>query len=310
MKKLILIPLLLGWMALGLAACQQEGLFSANLVLEGDHRLSSGEILRGLVLILDGTMVIEQGARLEGPVYMLGGRLESNGDIGSDLSLLGGELLLGSNALIAGDLNLGGGEMGRSPQATIAGRVNTGVGLQVPDRPRLFYQTLGEQLPVMLIQAILLAALAFLAVRWMPRPLSRISNALVQHPLVSIAIGLLVGVVALSLLVLIAFTIILIPVSLLGGFVFLLAVLFGWIAFGLVTGRFLARQFKRDLQPAPAAALGTLLFIFVMNMLALVPLIEGIVPLILAVTGLGAVFLTRFGLIEFVPATDRPEPDF
>jgi hypothetical protein len=66
------------------------------------------------------------------------------------------------------------------------------------------------------------AALAFLAVRWLPRPVSRVANAL----------GLLVGVVGITLLVLIAFTIILIPVSLRAGLLFFLTILYGWIAFG------------------------------------------------------------------------------
>jgi hypothetical protein len=45
------------------------------------------------------------------------------------------------------------------------------------------------------------------------------------------------------------------------------------------------------------------------NMIALIPIIEGVIPLLLAATGLGAVFLTRFGFSEFIPVSDRPEAE-
>jgi hypothetical protein len=60
---------------------------------------------------------------------------------------------------------------------------------------------------------------------------------------------------------------------------------------------------------SPATALGILMFVPVLNVLSLIPLLE-IAPLLLAVAGLGAVLLTRFGMTEFVPAADRPEVDF
>jgi hypothetical protein len=310
MKKRICLALLLLVLAMGLTACQQEGLFTGSLLLEGDHQLTRGEGLSGVVLMLDGSFTLEEGAWLTGPVYMLGGRLDSNGLIDKDLSLLNGELILGPQAIIGGDLNLGGGQVEMSPQATIKGRVNTGVGLQVPERPALFHETLLQQLPIMLIQGILLAGLAFVTVRWIPRPIKRVRKAIIEHGLVSAAMGLLVGIVALVLLVLMAFTIILIPISLLAGLAFFVAILFGWIGFGQAVGQFLVGQFKWEFQPAVTAALGTLVFIVVMNLLALIPFVEGIIPILLAVTGLGAVFLTRFGLSEFVPVIDEGGHDF
>lgn len=309
MRKRVLLALLLV-LAMGLSACQQEGLFTGSLLLEGDHYLTQGESLSGAVLVLDGRLTVEEGAWLTGPVYMLGGRLDSNGEIEKDLSLLNGELILGPQAVIGGDLNLGGGQVEMSPQATIKGRVNTGVGLQVPERPALFHETLLQQLPIMLIQGVVLAGLAFVTVRWIPRPVKRVRKAIIEHGLVSAAMGLLVGIVALTLLVLMAFTIILIPVSLLAGLLFFVAILFGWIGFGQAVGQFIVGQFKWEFQPALTTALGTLVFVVVMNLLALVPLVEGIIPILLAVTGLGSVFLTRFGLIEFVPVTDESGYDF
>jgi hypothetical protein len=306
--KIILLAALVG--AFLLSACEQEGLYSGNLILEGDHHLSSGESMRGVLVMLDGRLFIEEDARLTGPVYMMAGRLENHGEISSDISLLGGRLILGPSARLGGDLNIGGGDVERDPSAQIAGQVVTAIGLQVPDRPTLFRETLREQLLSWLIQSVILGIMAYFTVRWLPVPVSRVSKAIVEHPLVSLAIGVLAGIVGLVLLVLMAFTIILIPVSFLFGFLILLAVIFGWIGFGSAIGRFLLKLFKWELSQPMAAALGTLLFVFIWNMLALIPIVQGVIPLILAVTGLGAVFITRFGLSEFIPATDLDEPEF
>jgi hypothetical protein len=306
----------IGWLglaaalALALAGCQQEGLFTGSVVLEGEHHLARGESMRGAVLFLNGSLSVAEGAVLGGPVYMLGGRLESYGEIAGDLSVLGGELVLGPASVVGGDLNLGGGQVDRAPGAVVAGQVNTGVGLQVPDRPALFHETLRDQLPGFIIQSVLLAGLAYLSVKWFPNPVRRVSKAIIEHPLISAAMGLLVGTVALVLVVLIAFTIILVPLSFLFGFLIILAVAFGWVSIGAAVGRLLLRRSKRSLSPGLVTALGTLVFVFLMNLASLLPRIEGIIPLMLGITALGAVFLTRFGLSEFVPASDSPGAEF
>jgi hypothetical protein len=306
--RVILLTALVG--AFLLSACQEEGLFSGSLILEGDHYLASGESLLGILVMLDGQLYVDENARITGPVYMIGGRLENHGEISSDISLLGGHLILGSSAQINGNLNIGGGDVELDPNAVIYGQVETGTGLQLPDRPPLFRETLREQLVPMLVQAVFLAVLAFFTVRWLSHPVNIVSKAIVEHPLVSGAVGVLVGITALVLLVLMAFTIILIPVSILFGFLILLGVMMGWIGFGSALGRLLAIRLKWKLSKPASAALGTLLFVLFWNLLALIPFIQGVVPILLAATGLGAVFITRFGFSEFVPATDYHEADF
>jgi hypothetical protein len=308
MMNRIPILILLAFMATGLVACQQEGLVTANLLLEGEHSFSSGERLPGIVVIMGGSLELEEGAFASGPIYLLGGRLESNGEISGDVALLGGVLILGNQAYIGGDLNLSGGEASLASGATIVGSVNTGVGLGAPDPPMIL-DNLRGQLPFILAQAIILAGLAFLTVSILPRPVKRVSNAMVRHPIVSLAMGLLVGIVGMSLLVLMAFTIILIPISIFAGFIFLLAIIFGFIGYGLALGQVGAKWLKRGMDPAPAAAVGTSIFVLLINMIALIPIIEGVIPLLLAATGLGAVFLTRFGFSEFIPVSDRPEAE-
>jgi hypothetical protein len=119
-----------------------------------------------------------------------------------------------------------------------------------------------------------------------------------------VAMGLLSGVVGLVLLVFMAFTIILIPVTLLGLLVLFTAVAYGWIGFGLITWRILKRLLKWELRLPAGAFLGTLLFSIFIYLARFIPLV-GDWPGLLAITiGLGAVLLTRFGLQTFVPAVD------
>jgi hypothetical protein len=300
--RILLYTALFG--AVFLSACQEEGLISGSLIMEGEHRLASGEILPGVLIMLDGQLSLEENALITGPVYMVGGTLESSGEISADISVLGGNLVLGPGARVGGNLNIGGGDVERHPSTVVAGEVITGIGLQVPDRPALFRETLRDQFAPMLVQAVLLTVLAYFTVRLLPHPAAIVSKAIVEHPLVSTAVGILVGITGLVLLVLMAFTIVLIPVSFLFGFLILVAIIFGWIGYGLALGRLLGRVFNWRVSRPLAAAVGTLLFVLLWNLLALLPILQGIIPIILAAAGLGAVFITRFGLTEFVPASD------
>lgn len=306
LKKTSLLTWLLA--AVFLAGCQQEGLYTLNLILEGQHRVEKGQKLLGAVLLVEGTLLVEEGAQVDGPVFMLGGRMEVSGEILSDVSLLGGSLLLDETARIEGDLNLGGGELTRSSGALVVGAVNSGIA--VAQRQPLFQETFREQLPSIVGQAVALGLLAYLLARYLPRPLGRISRAVSRHALVSLAMGLLVGIVALALLVLMAFTFILIPISLLLGLVLAAAGAVGLVGIGSALGMWLADRLRWNIKSHWAAALGTLLFILVFNLAALLPVLRGFLPLGLSTVGLGAVFLTRFGLSEFVPAAEALPGEF
>jgi uncharacterized membrane protein len=92
-----------------------------------------------------------------------------------------------------------------------------------------------------------------------------------------------------------AITICLSPVSLIGGLVLGAAMIFGWVALGLEVGRRLALAFKREWQPATQAGLGTLLLSFVVYAVAIIPCLGFVFSMVLWAIGLGAVILTRFG---------------
>ena len=290
-----------------LAACTpqqaQAGAYSGTLVLEGEHVYPGGTILPGALVVLGGQARVAEGARVDGPVFLLGGALIVDGSVGGDISVIGGRLALGPQARIGGDVRVTSGQAAElAPGAVVAGQVLRGPasGLEPGDLfPR---RSLRDQLPRMLVEALLLAGLAYLLARFVPGAVARVRRAALRYWLVSAAMGLLGGVVGLVLLVVMAFTLILIPVTLLGFVVGFLALGYGYIGIGSGLGRWGAARWRPGWSRALAACLGTFAFVLGIDLLSLLPALGGAIGILAALVSLGAVLLTRFGLREFVPA--------
>jgi hypothetical protein len=276
------------------------------LITEGDHIFQPGEVIRGEMYVLGGQTTLQSGARLEGSLQMLGGNVEVNGKIQGNVSLVSGELDLGPEAHIAGTLDVGGGTLTRAPGTRIDGQFNPGNGVAIPSVPGPFGSSLPGRMAQDVLEAGLASLFALLTAHLVPRPLSRVAQAATEHPFVSGALGILMGIVGLSALVLMAFTIILIPVSMLGLILLGMSALYGWSALGQALGQHLNRYLNRELEPALVTSLGTFLLVLLLNLMGFLPLISGILPLLTTAVGLGAVILTRFGWRTFVPASDVP----
>jgi hypothetical protein len=293
--------------ALGLAGC--EGAYSGILIIDGTHTYSSGEVLIGEMALVSGNVTLQEGARLTGSIYMLGGDLQIDGEIGGDLSLIGGQASLGPTARVLGGINHAGGRLDQALGSEVRGAVRDASDLSL-DAESLFPQrSLENRLVWILPQALIVSFLALLPARYFPRSLRRISRAMIEHPLVAGALGLLSGMVIPALLVLMAFTVILLPVTLLGLFGMVLVLVYGWVAAGTTVGRWLNRQVKRDMRPSVAAFWGTFVFMLAVQVLSLVPLIGPFLSMAVGIVAVGAVLLTRFGTQTFVPSLDPELPE-
>jgi hypothetical protein len=113
--------------------------------------------------------------------------------------------------------------------------------------------------------------------------------------------------VAPILILLMAITIIGLPVSFLTVVALVVAAVFGWIAIGVEVGRRMAEAFDWELHPAAAAGIGTLAVSFVVGGIGLIPCIGWLAPLLVGSAGLGAVILTRFGSREYQLASASAE---
>jgi len=155
---------------------------------------------------------------------------------------------------------------------------------------------------------LLQAILAALIVLFVPLPVARIARAIANQPGTTAGIGLLSIIALPVLLVLIAFTIILIPVSLIGVLAMFIAFTAGWTAIGLEVGKRLARAMTWDIQPVVEAGLGTLVLSVVANGIGMIPVIGWLAPVAVSIMALGGIVLTRFGSQEYVPAASATVP--
>jgi len=300
MKRIHLLLLFI-FFAFLLAACDGRGVYSGKLILDGDVTVQPGQVEAAEILLLNGTLTVAESARLEGDVYQFLGDLTINGEVDGNVLQFGGNLALGPQAIIRGDLTLSGDLLSGTPEQVVDGEViRSGSGVPV-NQINTTLNRLSQGLRL-LIELLGLSLLAYGLVGAFPVHFNHISATLGNHFIVSLAMGLLAGLVGLSLAVQMIFTVVLIPVALLCLLLFGVAALLGWIGFGVLIGGWLVDRFKSRWSPQITAAVGTLVCTLLVRLLNQVPLIGDTLSLLLIVTALGAVFLTRFGWQKFVPA--------
>ncbi len=301
MKRIHLLLLFI-FFAFLLAACDGRGVYSGKLILDGDVTVQPGQVEAAEILLLNGTLTVAESARLEGDVYQFLGDLTINGEVDGNVLQFGGNLALGPQAIIRGDLTLSGDLLSGTPEQVVDGEVIRG-GAGAPVNQINTTLTRLSQGLRLLIELLGLSLLAYGLTKAFPLHFNHIRGALSKHFIVSLAMGLLVGLVGLSLAVQMIFTVVLIPVALLSLVLFAVAILLGWIGFGVLVGGWLIDRFKLQWSPQLTAGAGTLAVTFLFRLLNQLPLIGGTLSLLLIVTALGAVFLTRFGWRKFVPAS-------
>ncbi len=315
MKKIIL-SLMLAIVALALAA---PAFAAAGPVLDGkivvgeDYTLKSGQTIQGDLVVLSGSATVEAGARVEGNVVVMGGSADIAGQVSQNVTVLGGSVTVRGTAEVDGELAVMGGSITREEGAQVKGGESQGLGWSGNwDLPGPRFNPLRGLDPVawvlrsmfeagVMIVTLSLLAL-FIAVLW-PEQTSRVGAAIATAPAVSGLLGMLTLVAVPIVLAMVAVTICLVPVSLLGMVAYVAAILFGWAAFGLLLGNRLAAAFRWNLPPAGAAVVGTGIFTFIAAPLWIIPGVNCLgVPLdlIFACLGLGGVVLTRFGTTPYL----------
>lgn len=276
-----------------LTAC--DGVYSGTLVFEGNHRFGQDIHLPGDVLVRAGTADFANGAQVDGRLVMLGGAVRLDGRVAGDVLLLDGSLVLGPTAVVGGDLRLGGGDLSMAESAVVRGEVLENSGLALPLDSN--QQSGPDGLVRSLIAALLLALLGALWVRWKPGPMAAVGQAATQAPVLCSALGLLVLLVVPALLIVMAFTVVLVPlvVVLAGGLFVLLG--YGVTAVGQQVGLRLARLAGWPLSAAQATFGGTLLLMLLFEL----PWVGAVAWWITAVVISGALLVTRLGLQRYTP---------
>ena len=258
---------------------------TAELVLDGHHEATAH---RGALVVGDAQVSVPADAEVPGPVHVLGGETRILGTVDGDVTHLGGRLVVADGATITGTLQEVGGTLVVSPGADIGRRSSVEF---VPGDAHPVQRVL----PVALI-TLLLAGVGAWRARRSPRSLENMRRAVARHPVVSITVGGLVTVTFLSLFVFMAFTLVLLPVSLIGLAAGLVMIGYGVVALGGVVARRLPIQ-----RPGWAAAVGVVAVMALLQLLPVIPVVGNVAVGGLLLAGLGAVVLTYFGLREFTP---------
>jgi hypothetical protein len=292
-------------------------LFDDRVVAGGTFRLESGETLDGSLIIFGGTATTEADSVVEGDVVVLGGIVSVNGYVEGNLVGVGGVVNLNENAIVDGDLTTVAATLNRNPGAQVNGQVITGIDIpalsvlpstiDIPSFTR-FEPAISPaaftfwRIFWFIFRTILWGALAALVTMFLPNQTTKVSDAIIDQPLTTGGVGLLAVIVVPIILVLLAITCILSPVSLLGALAIVIAWAFGRIAIGLEIGRRIAKSFDKDWPVPLAAGVGTFgLALVVDSAGTFIDCVGWLLPTVVGLFGLGGVILTRFGTSSYPP---------
>lgn len=239
-------------------------------------------------VVAGGTLTVPATASVDGELYVIGGTARIDGSLDGDVTVLGGTLHLSEGASVSGTVQTIAGDTTIAPGATV-GQIST----FEPPAPST---SPAQRILSLLLQFVVLGVAGWVLVRRSPMLLENTGAAVTDHPLISGVVGSLAAVTLLVLFVYMAFTIVLIPVAILGLIAELVIVLYGQLVFGYLIG---SRLPIDDQLGATLTGIG--IFVLLMEFLGAIPYVGAIVQLSLIVVGFGAVVNTYFGLQRFEP---------
>jgi hypothetical protein len=293
-------------------------IFGSTLLIQKEARVTGDVVAFGSDVTIAGT--------IEGDVAIFGGSANMGGTVEGDLVILGSSLVANSAAVVEGECVLVGGDVSSESQSglncssfgdfsniTLPAITDLPI---IPALPRIptpaeasfgFFGRIGDIAGRSLLFGLLALALAAVA----PRHLTGVTDTIKQRPAASGAVGFLTIFASISLLVIVTLltvVLIFVCIGVLGipiiiGISLLLALglFMGWVAAGVIFGRWLARMLKlSNRRLTVTAALGTAMLTLVAGLLSSLPFQLGgwlwtLIVLAVTCAGLGAVALTRFG---------------
>ena len=315
--KLFTIALLLTLLLLPASAVYARGnsggLLDGRVIFGDNFTLESGDTLTGDLVVFGGNVTVEEDATIQGDAVVIGGNVTLDGIVEGSMVIIGGSTRMGETSIVESDLVTIGGSLTREPGSEVEGDVVTNVpapdiripDIQVPDVPNppsppnppeinFDYNPLGNFFQ-MFGTAIAVSLLAMLASLFLQPQIERVSQVVVSQPVIAGSFGLLTGVLAPFVLVVLAITLILIPVAVLAAAVLALAWLFGLIAIGTEVGERFTRAINQTWAPPLTAGMGTFLMMLVVGGIGMIPCIGWLATSLVALLGIGGVVLTMFG---------------
>lgn len=279
-----LIPLLV--VALLMISAGGGDVTAIRVTADGGHTVAATD---DTLIVGGGTTTVPADGRVDGDLYVIGGTAVVDGAVTGEVVQLAGTLSIGGSARVGERLRLFAGERTVAAGATIPERSD------VADL--VAHQDQGGADPWWIaFRAMAAAAGGFAFARRAPGALDTVADAATQHALVSGTVGLLAMTAGVALVVFMALTVVLIPVSLFGVVAGVGVAWYALIAFGSLVG---SRLPVGD--PARATAIGAALVAVGFDTVGIVPVVGVLLQGGIAFVGVGAVVITYFGLQPFEP---------
>ncbi|WP_415383462.1 polymer-forming cytoskeletal protein [Halosimplex sp. TS25] len=257
-----------------------------SVTFQGDH---SVETIEDVHVVAGGTTSVPATATAAGDLYVIGGTAQIEGELDGDVTVLAGNVTVADGATVTGTVQLLSGDASVADGAAV-GAVST---FEPPTPTSSPVRRVGG----FLAQFLVLGFVGWWLARRHPALLDTVGHAVTDHALVSGVVGALAAATLLVLFVYMAFTIVLIPVSIAGLVGEVLIVLYGQIVFGHLIGRRLPIG-RTDI--ATVAGIGA--FLLAVELLGAIPYLGAVAQFGLIAVGFGAVLNTYFGLQRFEPA--------
>jgi cytoskeletal protein CcmA (bactofilin family) len=307
-KKIYFVLLAVIALALALPfSVSAESLEDGKTVFGENFTLESGKILDGDLNVVGGVVTIESRAVVNGSVFVLGGVVDIDGTVQGDLTVIGGTVTLENNAVIEGDLFSPAGFIDQEEGSVIQGTTNRSwdipwMDVDFPEiyQPRVLPMPGMRFFPLLKIaekfaKTLVFVGLAAIMLLIMPKATEEMTLALVRKPWHILGYGALTALVMVVGGILLSLTICLIPVVVLVGLAFGLAMLAGWLALGYEIGKRMAGIFKTTWHPVVSATLGNLVLYLLAISLDLIPCLGGFLVFMATLFGLGMAVVTLFG---------------
>ncbi|MFW5917277.1 MAG: bactofilin family protein [Halorubrum sp.] len=276
--------------------------------VNGDLRTAAGTVVvdgavGGSAEVGAGSFQLTDTGRIDGSLDVGAGSISVDGAVGGDVRAAADDVVLGPNADVGGEFRYDAGTFTESPVATVAGGVvedaslrgDTGVAFGTDLAPSWFGAAYGVAANLALGGVLLLA---------FPRFSRGVAERVGDDALVSGGVGLLVLIGAPVLLVLVAITVVGIPLALVGLAAYVVAL---WV--GSVYGRYALGSWVLDRIGRPNRWLALLLGVVGIALLGLIPLVGGLADLLALLLGLGALGRgLRDRYVNRNSVVSRPEP--
>ncbi len=274
-----------------------------TMQISGDIDVPAGTVHEGFVMTMNGRIRVDGEVR--GDVMTLNGDIAITGTVTGSVRSLNGTVRLASSARVGGDVYTGNGRIDRAPGAQVGGRISQG-GTPAPYRLRGPWRVWGRLgwpgawLWLLAASAVLgIIVLALLLAVLFPIHVGRVAMELATEPGLAFLVGVALWMVIPPLVVLLVLSLVgIVVVAFLPLALAALGVL-GVAGVAMLLGERLGEAVRWERQPVPEALLGAV----VLGLLVLIPGVGGVVFVLAATWGAGAVLLLALRRFRQAPRT-------